>query len=171
MQSYLFKKQLCNLQIFQFFQSGNMAKQFFTEPEQQKIVEAIKNAEQQTSGEIRVHVEPDCKGDAYHRAKDVFEKLGMHATELKNAVLFYIAYKDKKFAILGDKGIHEKVTQHFWDEVKELMRADFKNGKYSDGLCLGIEKTGEKLKTYFPHQIDDTNELSNDISFGEDNNE
>ena len=106
-----------------------MATQFFTETEQQQIVEAIKNAEQQTSGEIRVHVEPDCKGDPYQRAKGVFEKLGMHATELKNGVLFYVAYKDKKFAVLGDQGIHEKVTQHFWDNVKELMQAYFKNGK------------------------------------------
>jgi len=143
-----------------------MAKQFFSEEEQQKIISAIQNAEQQTSGEIRVHVEPDCKGEPYHRAKEVFEKLGMHATDLKNGVLFYIAYKDKKFAVLGDKGIHEIVTQHFWDEVKELLKADFKNGNYCDGLCLGIKKAGEKLQANFPYQNDDTNELSNEISFG-----
>lgn len=143
-----------------------MAKHFFSEEEQQKIISAIQNAEQQTSGEIRVHVEPTCKGEPYHRAKEVFEKLGMHATELKNGVLFYIAYKDKKFAVLGDKGIHEKVTQHFWDEVKELMKTEFKNGNYCEGLCLGIKKAGEKLQANFPHQIDDTNELSNEISFG-----
>ena len=148
-----------------------MAKQFFSEEEQQKIISAIQNAEQQTSGEIRVHVEPDCKGDPYHRAKEIFEKLGMHATELKNGVLFYVAYKDKKFAILGDKGIHEKVTQHFWDEVRELMKVEFKNGKYCDGLCLGIRKAGEKLQANFPYQNNDTNELSNEISFGGGDNE
>lgn len=147
-----------------------MAKQFFSEDEQQKIISAIQNAEQQTSGEIRVHVEPDCKGEPYHRAKEVFEKLGMHATELKNGVLFYIAYKDKKFAVLGDKGIHEKVTQHFWDEVKELLKSEFKNENYCEGLCSGIKKAGEKLAANFPYQKEDTNELSNEISFegGED---
>ena len=143
-----------------------MANQFFSESEQQKIISEIQNAEQQTSGEIRVHVEPDCEGEPYHRAKEVFEKLGMHATDLKNGVLFYIAYKDKKIAVLGDKGIHEIVTQHFWDEVKELLKADFKNGNYCDGLCLGIKKAGEKLQANFPYQNDDTNELSNEISFG-----
>jgi uncharacterized membrane protein len=143
-----------------------MAKQFFTEVEQQKIISAIQNAEQQTSGEIRVHVEPDCKGEPYHRAKEVFEKLGMHATELKNGVLFYVAYKDKKFAVLGDKGIHEKVTQHFWDEVKELLKSEFKNGNFSEGLCIGIKKAGEKLHANFPYKENDTNELSNEISFG-----
>ncbi len=147
-----------------------MAKQFFSEEEQKLIISAIQKAEQQTSGEIRVHIEPTCKGDVYERAKEVFEQLGMHATELKNGVLFYLAYQDKKFAILGDKGIHEKVSQYFWDEVKELMAKEFKSKKFSEGLCLGIEKAGEKLNTHFPFQKNDTNELSNDISFGGGNN-
>lgn len=147
-----------------------MAKQFFTDHEQELIVNTIKNAEQQTSGEIRVHVEPNCDSSPVERAKKVFESLGMHATELKNGVLFYVAYKDKKFAIIGDKGIHEKVSQHFWDEVKEQVGNDFKNGEFCKGLCTGIEKAGEKLRIHFPYLKDDTNELSNEISFegGED---
>jgi uncharacterized membrane protein len=139
---------------------------FFTQTEQQDIVEAIKVAELNTSGEIRVHIEARCKGDAYKRAKEVFEHLGMHATELKNGVLFYLAYQDKKFAILGDKGIHEKVSQQFWDEEKVLLLTYFKQQKYAEGLCLAIEQAGEKLKHHFPYKSNDTNELSNEISFG-----
>lgn len=143
-----------------------MSKNFFSEAEQQEIVEAIKQAELNTSGEIRVHIEPSCDGDAYDRAKTVFESLGMHATELKNGVLFYIAYKSHKFAILGDKGIHEKVSQQFWDAEKELLLAHFKEGKYAIGLCKAIGDAGTKLKEHFPYADNDTNELSNDISFG-----
>jgi uncharacterized membrane protein len=143
-----------------------MAKNFFSEREQQQIVEAIKQAELNTSGEIRVHVEPTCDGDAYERAKTVFESLGMHATELKNAVLFYVAYQSKKFAILGDSGIHEKVSQQFWDAEKELLLHHFKENRYAEGLSKAIGDAGEKLKQYFPYQSDDTNELSNDISYG-----
>src|SRR6478735_3091048 len=91
-----------------------MSKTFFTETEQQQIIEAIKQAELNTSGEIRLHIEPTCDGDPYERAQKVFESLGMQTTELKNGVLFYLAYKSKKFAIIGDKGIHEKVSQQFW---------------------------------------------------------
>jgi uncharacterized membrane protein len=143
-----------------------MAKTFFTEAEQQQIVEAIKKAELNTSGEIRVHIEPDCKVDPYERAKEVFEKLGMHATAQKNGVLFYVAYADKKFAILGDKGLHEKVHQNFWDKEKELLLEHFKEGQYCIGLSKAIADAGEKLKQHFPYQSDDTDELSNDISFG-----
>lgn len=143
-----------------------MSKTFFSETEQQQIVEAIKQAELNTSGEIRVHIEPTCDGDAYDRAKVVFESLGMHATELKNAVLFYVAYESKKFAILGDSGIHEKVTQTFWDTEKELLLTHFKEDKYAMGLCKAIADAGEKLKQHFPYASNDTNELTNDISFG-----
>jgi len=143
-----------------------MSKTFFTEAEQQQIVEAIKHAEFNTSGEIRVHIEPKCDGDAYERAKVVFESLGMDATELKNGVLFYVAYKDKKFAILGDKGIHEKVSQQFWDAEKELMLTHFKESKFAEGISKAIADAGEKLKLHFPYSSNDTNELSNEISFG-----
>ncbi len=143
-----------------------MAKNFFTDTEQQQIVEAIREAELNTSGEIRVHIEAHCKGDAYARAKEVFEQLEMHTTEQKNAVLFYVAYEAHKFAILGDKGIHEKVSQQFWDEEKALLLSFFKQQKYADGLSKAILQAGEKLKQYFPYQKNDTNELSDDISFG-----
>ena len=143
-----------------------MAKTFFTDTEQAQIIESIRLAELNTSGEIRLHIEANCEGNAYDRAKVVFEQLGMHATEQKNGVLFYLAYANQKFAILGDKGIHEKVSQQFWDAEKELLLTYFKQSKFVEGICLAIAQAGEKLKEYFPYQSNDTNELSNNISYG-----
>ncbi len=143
-----------------------MSKTFFTSQEKDQIIESIRMAELNTSGEIRLHIEANCEGDAYEHAKVVFEKLGMHATEQKNGVLFYLAYDDHKFAILGDKGIHEKVSQQFWEAEKELLLTYFKQSKFAEGICLAIAQAGEKLKEYFPYQSNDTNELSNDISYG-----
>ena len=140
---------------------------FFSEAEKKQIVEAIEEAELNTSGEIRLHVEGSCKSDVLDRAAYIFEKLGMHKTELRNGVLFYLAVTDHKFAILGDAGINAKVPANFWDEIKETVIAGFRKGKYADGLSKGIQKTGEKLKAEFPYQSDDKNELSNEISFGE----
>jgi uncharacterized membrane protein len=90
----------------------------------------------------------------------------MHKTALRNGVLFYLAVDDKKFAIVGDKGINDTVPKGFWDEVRDTMLAHFKNQEFTEGLCKGIEMAGVKLKTHFPLQKDDTNELSNDVSFG-----
>jgi len=142
-------------------------KDFLSEADKKKIVDAIKKAELNTSGEIRVHIETSCKGNVLDRAAYIFKKLKMHKTELRNGVLFYLAYKDRKFAILGDAGINSKVPENFWDEIKEKMTAQFKEGKFAEGLSEGIIESGKQLKTHFPHQSDDVNELSDDISFGD----
>jgi uncharacterized membrane protein len=142
------------------------AKNFFTEEQKLAIQKAIVNAELNTSGEIRVHIDDTCKEDVLDKATAVFHKLKMNKTELRNGVLFYLAIKDRKFAILGDKGIHEKVPGNFWDSIKEEMFVLFKQQKFTEGLCKGIELAGEKLKTHFPLQRNDTNELSDEISFG-----
>lgn len=141
------------------------AKNFFTEKQQKEIVQSIANAELNTSGEIRVHVDSKCKGDVLDVAAGCFKKLKMHETELRNGVLFYLSVDDKKFAILGDKGINDVVPNDFWDNVKELALSHFKQKQFTEGLCKGIEMAGEKLKTHFPYQSDDTNELSNELSF------
>ncbi len=143
-----------------------MAKEFFTEQEKKTIVDSIKEAELNTSGEIRVHIERGCKGPVLDRAVKVFEKLGMHKTELKNGVLFYLAVDDHKFAILGDKGIDEVVPENFWDAIKEHMLSLFRQGEFSQGLREGILKAGVALKKHFPYSDDDINELPDDISFG-----
>ncbi len=140
-------------------------KTFFTESQQKSIQLAIENAELNTSGEIRVHLEAKCKGDTLTIAKKVFEKLNMHQTELRNGVLFYLAVEDKKFAILGDKGINNVVAIDFWDSIRNKMLEEFKQEQFTIGLCKGIEMAGDKLKTHFPFQKNDANELTNDISF------
>ncbi|MGQ1890274.1 TPM domain-containing protein [Thermophagus sp. OGC60D27] len=143
-----------------------MAVNIFTEEQKQKIINAIKEAELNTSGEIRVHIERDCPEDVLDRAAFIFEKLKMHKTKLRNGVLFYLAVKDRKFAILGDAGINAKVPEDFWDKTKELMVSHFKNGELARGLEEGIGMAGEQLKTYFAWKEDDVNELSDEISFG-----
>jgi len=138
----------------------------FTKEQQNQIVEAIKQAELNTSGEIRVHIEKRCKIDVLDRAANIFAKLKMHKTELRNGVLFYLSIEDRKFAILGDAGINEKVPENFWESVKETVLEQFKSGNQAEGLVKGILMAGEKLKAHFPYQKDDVNELSNEISFG-----
>ncbi|MCA0231374.1 TPM domain-containing protein [Runella limosa] len=138
-----------------------------TPSQQEQVVAAIRSAELVTSGEVRVHIETNClESDVIERAKQVFADLGMHRTDLKNGVLFYLATDDRKFAVLGDKGINERVPDNFWNNVRDTMRAHFKKNEFAEGLSQGIQLAGEQLKTFFPRQANDINELSDDISFG-----
>lgn len=143
-----------------------MAKESFSKEERADIVAAIKAAELKTSGEIQVHLENHCKEDVLDRAAHIFKVLKMHRTEERNGVLFYMAIKDHKFAILGDAGINKKVPVGFWDDIKEKMRTEFKKGEITTGLKKGIQMAGEQLAAFFPFQKDDSNELSDEISFG-----
>ncbi len=133
--------------------------------EDRRVVEAIKQAELNTSGEIKVHIENRCKGDVEERSLVVFDKLNLNETQLHNGVLIYLAVKDRKFAILGDKGINDVVEEGFWNDVKDLMLSHFKDGRFAEGLEQGIQRCGEKLKAYFPYQSDDINEIPDDISY------
>ncbi len=141
--------------------------EFFSQEEKEKIVHAIEEAEKNTSGEIRVYIEKDCKTDVLDRAAYIFKKLGMHKTQLRNGVLFYLALEDHKFAILGDAGINRVTPDDFWDNIKEKMLEYFKENRIADGLVKGILMAGEKLKEHFPYQQDDVNELPDEISFGD----
>lgn len=138
----------------------------FSSDEKQAVAIAIKNAELNTSGEVRVHIEAKCKEDVLDHAAFVFEKLEMHKTESRNGILFYLSLDDHKFAVIGDVGIHQKVGDEFWDTIKNEMIPLFKDDKMVDGLTMGIEKAGIELKKYFPYQSDDKNELDDEISFG-----
>ncbi|MDC1221266.1 TPM domain-containing protein [Salibacteraceae bacterium] len=138
----------------------------FSKEEEAKILAAIKDAENNTSGEIRIHIEKKCKEDPYKDAVKAFERLKMTATEQRNGVLILVALDDHKFAIVGDKGINEKVPTGFWDETKDLMIAHFKEGRIADGIVEGIRDAGAQLKKFFPYQSDDINELKDDISYG-----
>lgn len=142
------------------------ADHFLTKEEEQTVVEAIRMAEKNTSGEIRVHIEKTTSKVPFDRALEVFHELKMDETQLKNGVLIYLAVADKKFVICGDKGINDLVTNDFWDTTKEIMKTQFKNGNFKQGLVDGILMAGEQLKKHFPWSADDTNELSNEISNG-----
>ena len=134
--------------------------------DRQRLEAAIKKAETNTSGEIRIHIENSCPEELMDRAAFLFEKLEMHKTDLRNGVLFYLAMKDRVFAILGDAGINSKVPEGFWDTIKEEMTALFKNDNPIGAIETGVLMAGEQLKSHFPYQSNDANELSNEISIG-----
>lgn len=139
------------------------AADYFTDERLAEIDAAIKQAENTTSGEIRLYVEDKCKEDVLDHSAFLFEKLNMHRTELRNGVLFYLAIQDHKFAILGDGGINAKVEKDFWDHIKDEMVVHFKEGRFAEGLETGISMAGKALAEHFPVSDDDVNELSDDI--------
>ena len=141
------------------------ASTFFTKEQQAQILAAVKEAENETSGEIRVHIETFCNEDVLDRAAWIFKKLSMHNTAERNGVLFYLAISDRKFAVIGDAGINSKVPAGFWDDVKDLLQTKFREGKFTEGLSEGIILAGVHLKKHFPHSKDDVNELPDEISF------
>ncbi|MFT6165519.1 MAG: putative membrane protein [Vicingaceae bacterium] len=143
-----------------------MAKDIFTEADQQQIREAIQEAELNTSGEVKIHIERKLKENVMDRASHVFEQLELHETKLRNGVLIYLAFESKEFAILGDVGINQKVPKGFWDSTSLLMLEEFKKGNFVEGLIAGAKEAGLQLKAHFPYQKGDINELSDDISFG-----
>lgn len=141
------------------------AETFFSDAQKEAIRAVIAEAEEKTSGEIRVHIDEKCDENVVVHAEKVFAKLKMHETAERNGVLFYLAIDSRVFAIYGDKGIHEKVTAQFWDAASALMEQHFKEGKFTEGLVAGITMAGEQLAVHFPCKPDDKNELTNDISF------
>jgi len=143
------------------------ASSFFTTEQMDEIKQSILNAELDTSGEIRVHIENTCAGDVLVRAAKVFNILGMHKTEQRNGVLIYLAIKNRKFAIIGDSGINAVVANDYWDTIKFSMLDAFRESRFTEGLTAAIQDVGLKLKSFFPYKADDKNELPDDISFGE----
>lgn len=141
---------------------------FLKDEEQRAVVAAIVEAEACTSGEIRVHVEPKCKcGNPLDRAVEVFRKLGMHETRERNGVLIYIAYASRQFAIIGDRGIDERVPADFWENEKRMLASYLREGRPCEGLCKVIGQVGVNLSEYFPHKDDDVNEQSDEISYSD----
>jgi len=141
------------------------ASSFFTKEQQAQILASVKEAEKDTSGEIRVHIETSFTGDVLDRAAWVFKKLDMHKTNDRNGVLFYLAVNDRKFAIIGDAGINASVPEGFWNDISGLLVKNFKEGKFTEGLSEGILLAGKQLQAHFPYKKDDVNELSDEISF------
>ncbi len=142
-------------------------KDFIGKEGEQLIVQAIKEAELNTSGEIRVHLESKCASDPLKRAVYIFNYLRMYNTKARNGVLVYVAVESRKFAIIGDAGINNIVPDNFWDSIKAGMAAAFSAGDYVGGISGAIKEAGASLKKYFPYQSDDINEQPDEISFGE----
>lgn len=140
--------------------------EFVSSSDEKEIIAAIQEAELDTSGEIRVHIEHQCEGDRFEHALEIFEKLEMHKTKLSNGVLIYVSIDDHQLVILGDKGINDVVPQGFWESTRDEILREFKGGNYKQGLINGILEAGKQLKAHFPYQSDDTNELNNEISKG-----
>ena len=137
---------------------------FLSTEEEKVIVEAIVSAEQQTSGEIRVHIEDHSDEEVLTRAQQIFNHLEMDKTNARNGVLFYIGVQDRHFAIIGDVGIDKVVPHDFWDCTKDIVIEHFKKQEYCKGLVMGIQRAGEQLKKYFPNSANDANELPNEIT-------
>lgn len=140
-------------------------KEFLAQLDQDRIVAAIHAAELQTSGEIRVHVQPKVGGGEIRDvAERTFERLGMTRTVLRNGVLLFVACEEQRFVILGDSGINERVPAGFWDEIAAKLTIRFQHGQYSDGIAEAVHSAGEELRHYFPRSEADVNELANDIN-------
>jgi uncharacterized membrane protein len=139
---------------------------FLTPQEEQEIVAAILDAEKNTSGEIRVHIEATTSLDHYERAQEVFHLLKMDNTRKSNGVLIYVAVTDRKFVIFGDKGINAVVPSDFWNGTRDIIQHHFKDGAFKKGIVEGILKAGKELKTHFPWRPNDTNELRDEVSKG-----
>ncbi|MDD5226274.1 MAG: TPM domain-containing protein [Candidatus Omnitrophica bacterium] len=138
---------------------------FFSGKEKKQILAAVREAEKNTSGEIRVHLEYKAREPVYGHAQKVFQRIGMTKTSARNGVLIFLATGNKKFAVLGDVGINEKVPEGFWNDVAQIMQEHFKQNKFAEGVSEAVLRIGEKLKTYFPYQVNDKNELTDDISY------
>ena len=145
---------------------------FLTSIDEHRVVKAIQRAEKATTGEIRVHIEGRCRREPLEQAKEVFARLGMHRTQLRNGILLYIAHKDRKAAIIGDQGIAEKVGDGFWESEFATLREHFKRGDYAGGIEQVVGDMGAKLREFFPGDgldaTENPDELSNQVSYGED---
>ncbi|MCY1545577.1 TPM domain protein [compost metagenome] len=137
----------------------------FSQQEQERIADAIANAEKATSGEIRIAIDKHCHGSAFEKATQYFLELGMDKTVQHNGVLIYLAHEDHKFAIIGDRGIDNVVPDDFWETTQVAMKAHFAKGDLAEGIIAGVSLAGEKLALFFPYQSGDINELPNDIVY------
>lgn len=139
---------------------------FFSAAEESQIVDAIRRAENNTSGEIRVHVEVGAQAPALAVARRIFRELKMDQTKDRNGILILLAVDRREFAILGDEGIDKVVDKDFWNEERDLLQRHFRQGKFADGIAAAIEQVGIRLKEFFPYQTDDVNELPDEVSYG-----
>ena len=138
---------------------------FLTEEERSAVRVAIEKSEKTTSAELKLVLVRHCWGDKRRKARKLFLKLNLDKTADRNCVLIMLVITNRQFLIYGDEGIHTKVGQNFWDDVRDRMTEHFRSGEFGVGLCAGIDRVGEKLAQYFPGKVGDKDELSNDIEY------
>ncbi|MBK5258638.1 MAG: TPM domain-containing protein [Thermoanaerobaculia bacterium] len=139
-------------------------KEFLARLDQKRITDAVATAERQTSGEIRVHIQPKARGEIREVAERTFERLGMTKTALRNGVLLFVACEEQRFVILGDKGLDTLVPAGFWDEIAAKLTVRFRAGEFTEGIEEAVHGAGDQLKEFFPRAYNDVNELTNDIN-------
>jgi uncharacterized membrane protein len=133
-----------------------------------RIKEAIRKAEEKTSGEIRVSVSSLIWGDVRKAAEKAFVRMNMTATKHRNGVLIFIVPSRRQFVVLGDTGIHEKVGQEFWHSIARTIAEKFRSNDFTEGLVSGIAMAGEQLAKHFPSLgAEDVNELPDDVDCDE----
>ena len=142
-------------------------KKFLSAEESQRLAAAIDHAENQTSGEIKVVILRHCWTDIRAKAARLFEKLNLNKTKQRNCVMIMLVLSNREFLIFGDQGIHEKVGQGFWDDVRDVMSRKFAEDKFGEGLCEGVTTIGEKLARFFPRQQNDRNEIPDEVAYEE----
>ncbi len=140
---------------------------FLSKRERERGMAEIRKAERRTTGEIRVHVERRCPGEPLQRARKVFDELGMARTAHRNGVLIYIALADRRFAIVGDEGVHGKVGDDYWNGIRDAMAERFRKGEFCEGICEAVRGIGDTLSSVFPGQPGDRDELPNEIDVGD----
>jgi uncharacterized membrane protein len=141
------------------------APDFFSVSDRERIADSVAEAELHTSAEIRVFIDDKCKGDPVEKAAWVFQELGMEKTRDRNAVLLYLAMEDHRFAVFGDSGVHELLGQTYWDDLGFKMQAEFRSGRFTDGITAGLAELGQRLREHFPKKHDDINELPDAPAF------
>lgn len=146
--------------------SALTAEELLSASDLERVRDAVRRAESRTSGEIRVHLDDTIVEDVLDHAAFVFEELGMHRTKDRNGVLIYVSVAQRRAAVIGDAGIHERLPQGFWNDTLRVILQEFKAGRFAEGLCLGVERMGERLREHFPRAADDRNELSDEVSIG-----
>lgn len=142
------------------------AEDLLSPAQQEQVRRAVQAAEAHTSGEIRVHLDDSIVDDVLDHAAFVFTELGMRNTKDRNGVLIYVSAAQRRAAVIGDTGIHERLPNGYWNEVLGAILTRFRDGAYCEGLCEGVARLGHQLEQHFPREANDRNELSDQISYG-----
>ena len=142
------------------------AEELLSPADLERVRDAVRQAEERTSGEIRVHLDDTIVDDVLDHAAFVFEELGMHRTKDRNGVLIYVSVAERRAAVVGDAGINARLPDGYWNETLSVILEQFKADRYAEGLCMGVQRLGEQLRAHFPREADDRNELNDDISIG-----